>query len=280
LIISNPPFFLAPVSGLLYCDNSMELDGFVESLVRDAPQFLEEGGVFQMLCEWVEFEAESWENRLRPWFERSHCDVHIWRGYEISPMEYARRRALEQGQLDPETAAAAFTERVSYLTRRHVKGIVGGLITMRRRSKQNWFWVEEMQKRPERPIGEALLDRFLTLDILESNNEQTLLAAHPQLPSQVRLVIESVQRNSAWGLERSYLERTDDLPAKLELDAVVAELTAHFDGTQTVEALLKNLALEQGAPLELVIPEGLRVIKRLGAAGLVRLTHNWASDLS
>ena len=64
-ILCNPPFFVAPVSGLLYCDNSMELDGFVESLARSAPQFLEEAGVFQMLCEWVEFESETWEQRLR-----------------------------------------------------------------------------------------------------------------------------------------------------------------------------------------------------------------------
>jgi hypothetical protein len=106
---------------------------------------------------------------------------------------------------------------------------------------------------------------------LESNDEQILLAAHPRLAAEVRLVSESVQRNCAWGVERCYLERADDLPAKLGLDAVVAELTAHFDGTQTLEALLKKLALEQRAPLELVIPEGLRVIKRLGAAGLVRL---------
>jgi SAM-dependent methyltransferase len=271
LIISNPPFFLAPVSGLLFCDNSVELDGFVESLVRSAPRFLEEGGVFQMLCEWVEFETPSWESRLRPWFERSNCDVHIWRGYEVSPMEYARKRALEQGQLYCETAGASFAERISYLTRRHVKSIFGGLITMRRRSEQNWFWVEEMQKRPEGPIGDALLDRFSTLNILESNNEQTLLAACPRLPAQVRLVSESVQRSCAWGVERSYLERTDDLPAKLGLDAVVAELAAHFDGTQSVETLLKKLAWEQKAPLERVIPEGLRVIRRLGEVGLIRL---------
>lgn len=271
LIVSNPPFFLAPVSGLLCCDNSIDLDGFVESLARRAPQFLEEGGVFQMLCEWVEFEAQSWENRLRAWFERSNCDVHIWKGYEISPVEYARKRALEQGQLYRETTGASFAERLSYLTRRDVKGIFGGLITMRRRSAGNWFCVEEMQKRPEGPIGDALLERFSTLDILESNDEQILLAAHPRLAAEVRLVSESVQRNCAWGVERCYLERTDDLPAKLGLDAVVAELTAHFDGTQTLEALLKKLALEQRAPLERVIPEGLRVIKRLGAAGLVRL---------
>jgi SAM-dependent methyltransferase len=270
LIISNPPFFLAPVSGLLCCDNSMELDGFVESLARGAPQFLEEGGLFQMLCEWVEFEAESWEDRLKPWFARSDCDVHIWRGYELSPTDYARKRALEQGQLYRETIEASFAERLSYLTRRQVKGIFGGLITMRRRTARNWFWVEEMQKRPQGPIGHALLERFSTLDILEANDEQALLAAHPRLAAQVRLVSESVQRNCAWGVERCYLERTDDLPAKLGLDAIVAELTAHFDGTQTVEVLLKKLALEQRAPLEQVFPEGLRVIKRLGAAGLIR----------
>jgi hypothetical protein len=90
-----------------------------------------------------------------------------------------------------------------------------------------------MQKRPEGPIGDALLERISTLDILESNNQQVLLASHPRLPARVRLVIESVQRNSSWGVERSYLERTDDLPAKLGLDAVVAELVAHFDGTRS-----------------------------------------------
>ena len=76
----------------------MELDGFVESLARSAPQYLEEGGVFQTLCEWVEIESEPWEQRLRPWFEKSQCDIHIWRGYEFGPMEYARKRSLEQGQ--------------------------------------------------------------------------------------------------------------------------------------------------------------------------------------
>ena len=34
-IICNPPFFLAPVSGLLYCENGMELDRFVESLASE-----------------------------------------------------------------------------------------------------------------------------------------------------------------------------------------------------------------------------------------------------
>ena len=268
-IVCNPPFFLAPVSGLLYCDNSIELDGFVESLARSAPEFLEEGGTFQMLSEWVQFESESWEQRLRPWFEHSHCDIHIWLGYEFNPVEYARKRGLEQVRLDPEAAAAAFGERISYLTQRRVQAIFGGLISMRRRSGQNWFWVEEMQKRPAAPIGDALRERFSTRDVVESNNERTLLASRPRLAAQVCLLNEATQRNGVWSIERSYLERSDDLPAKIGLDGVVAQLAARFDGTETLETLLKQLASEQKAPLDRVIPEGLRVIKRLAVSGLI-----------
>jgi hypothetical protein len=270
-IICNPPFFLAPVSGLLYCDNSMELDGFVESLARSAPQFLQENGVFQMLCEWVEFESESWDHRLRPWFDESQCDVHIWLGYELRPAEYARKRALELAQLRPESAATSFEERFSYLSQRHVKGVLGGLISVRQRSGNNWFCVEEMQKKPAGPIGDALHEQFSTRDILESSYEPALLASRPRLAAEVSLVSEAVPRNGAWSVERSYLERTDDLPAKLGLDAVVAELVVRFDGTKTLETLLQELASEQGAPLDRVIPEGLRVVKRLGGCGLIVL---------
>jgi hypothetical protein len=270
-IICNPPFFLAPVSGLLYCDNGMELDGFVESLARSAPQFLQDNGVFQMLCEWVEFESESWDHRLRPWFEQSRCDVHIWLGYELRPAEYARKRALELAQIRPESAAASFEERISYLSQRRVKGVFGGLISMRQRSGENWFCVEEMQKKPAGPIGDALHEQFSARDILESSHEPALLTSRPRLAAEVRLVSEAVPRNGTWNVERSYLERTDDLPAKLGLDGVVAQLVVRFDGTKTLETLLKELASERGAPLDRVIPEGLRVVKKLGECGLIAL---------
>jgi hypothetical protein len=268
-ILCNPPFFVAPVSGLLYCDNDMELDGFVESLTRSAPQYLEEDGVFQMLCEWVEIESEPWEQRLRPWFESSHCDIHIWRGYEFGPMEYARKRSLEQGQLDPGSTETSFRERIAYLRERRVKGIFGGLISIRRSSGKNWFWVEEMQKRPVGPIGDALRGRFSTREILESNSEPALLATRPRLAAKVRLVNEAVQRNGEWSIERSYLERTDDLPAQMGLDPLVAALAVRFDGTETLETHLKQLALEQKAPLDRAISEGLRVVRRLAEAGFL-----------
>jgi hypothetical protein len=81
----------------------------------------------------------------------------------------------------------------------------------------------------------------------------------------------AMQRNGVWTPEMSYLERTDDLPGKMALDAVIAQLAARFDGTQTLEVLLRRFASEYDVPAEQAIPEGLRVIRRLGEAGLVLL---------
>jgi hypothetical protein len=270
-IFSNPPFFVVPVSGMVCCDNPMDLDGFVESLARRAPEFLEEDGIFQMLCEWVEFASEPWQKRLRDWFAESQCDVHIWQGYEFTPWEYARQRALEQSRFDPEVAAASLEKRISHLKERRVKGIFGGLISLRKRQGKPWFWVEEMQKRPTGSVGDALRQRFLTLDVLESHREQELLAVRPKLAPEVRLVSEATPQNGDWRIERSYLERSDDLPAKIGLDAVIAQLAARFDGQETLERLLSRLALEQKVSLDRVIPEGLRVIRRLAEKGLILL---------
>jgi Methyltransferase small domain len=270
-IICNPPFFLAPATGLQFSENKMELDGFVESLARNAPNFLTPGGVFQMLCEWAELESEPWVERLKRWFEGSHCDVHVWGGYEHSVAEYARKRAFEQGQLLPESVGISFGRRVSYLTERRVNRVFGGLITLRRRSGDNWFWVEEMQKRPTSSVGDALRERFLTRDLLETKTLDSLLQSHPRLAGQVCLVTESVHKNGEWRVDKTYLERRDDLPATIIPDGVVEQLVARCDGSVTVEALLTELASEHKVALDVIISEGLRVIKRLAELGMILL---------
>src|SRR5580704_619359 len=128
-----------------------------------------------------------------------------------------------------------------------------------------------MQKRPVRPIGDALRERFSTREVLESNSELALLATRPRLAAEVRLVSEAVQREGNWSIERSYLERTDDLPAQMGLDALVAALAVRFDGTETLETHLKQLALEQKAPLDRAISEGLRVVRKLADSGFLLL---------
>jgi len=80
-----------------------------------------------------------------------------------------------------------------------------------------------------------------------------------------------VRREGAWSIECRYLERTGDLPSKMVLDAMLAKLAAHFDGTETLGTLLQQVASEHNVPTDRVIPEGLRITKVLATAGLILL---------
>lgn len=90
LIAANPPFFVTPSSGQLYCENSMELDQYCRRVAREAPAHLKEGGYLQMVCEWVQIGGESWQDHVREWVEGTGCDVCVFRNYARDAEAYAR----------------------------------------------------------------------------------------------------------------------------------------------------------------------------------------------
>ena len=59
LVVSNPPFAVTPSVRYMYRDSGVELDGFCRNLVRQAPEFLNEGGIFQFCCDWAHLAGEG-----------------------------------------------------------------------------------------------------------------------------------------------------------------------------------------------------------------------------
>ena len=116
LILSNPPFFITPSVRLVYSDNSMELDGFCQALVREAPQYLNENGYFQLLVEWVQLKGQPWRERLAGWFEGCGCDVWVMSSYRRSVVDYAMIRVQNHSdeEQDPAHQAADVAEWRSY----------------------------------------------------------------------------------------------------------------------------------------------------------------------
>ncbi|MGH9772993.1 MAG: methyltransferase, partial [Candidatus Acidiferrales bacterium] len=223
LILCNPPFFLTPKSKLDFTDNPFLLDSFVESLVRQAPRFIKEGGYYQMLCEWVEVKGQSWRDRVQSWFEDSGCDVLILKAYEITPPDYVLKRAAEATALHGESSRQSLLDHARYFEEHGVERILGGLIAMRRSTvwrdgtlrSRNWFVVDEMEEVPSAPIGDLLLERFSTEDVIASDSDSRLLAAKPRLSKGVILVQEAVQQGPSWQPKRIYLERRSGLPRRL-----------------------------------------------------------------
>ena len=85
LIASNPPFFITPSTGQIYCENSTELDGYCRELVRAAPDYLNEDGYLQITLEWVQLRGQAWQDRLAGWLKDTGCDAWVVRSYRAQP---------------------------------------------------------------------------------------------------------------------------------------------------------------------------------------------------
>ncbi|MBI4850160.1 MAG: methyltransferase [Nitrospirae bacterium] len=54
LVITNPPFVISPETRYIYRDGGLEADQLCRKIVREVPQYLNEGGYCQILCNWIE----------------------------------------------------------------------------------------------------------------------------------------------------------------------------------------------------------------------------------
>src|SRR5262249_6018465 len=137
LIVANPPFFITPSKGQMFCDNNMDLDQFCRRLAREAPLHLNEGGYFQLLCEWAQIEGQSWQERVTEWLQGQGCDAWVIKQTTTEVSAYAQDRFRESTHYSPDKDAAIFAEWMEYYRLRKVEAVNGGLIAMRRRSGRN-----------------------------------------------------------------------------------------------------------------------------------------------
>src|SRR6476659_10202539 len=89
LIATNPPFVISPATGerLVYRDSGLPGDRVVEDIVRAAPRHLNEGGVCQVLANWVIAQGQPWDERLAPWVA-DDCDALVVQREVIDPASY------------------------------------------------------------------------------------------------------------------------------------------------------------------------------------------------
>jgi hypothetical protein len=278
LIISNPPFFLTRSSKMLFTDNPFTLDSFVESLARQVPTLLKEGGYFQMLCEWVEIKGQPWHERIQDWFRGSPCDILVLKDYEIAPADYTLLRASEASSLQGPATEADVLDHMKYFTDKGVERIYGGLVTIRRSSEwpnrkprsRNWFVVDETGGKPHTPIGDLILERFANEDVLSTESDSRLLAAKPRLSRGVTLVQESIQQDRSWKRKIIYLERRTDLPRKLGFDDVeLAEIIGQWDGSKELDFHAAVFARRKNLPKTQVVPNFVRFARKLASLGLI-----------
>ena len=270
-ILANPPFYVGPVHHFVFCDSPLELDGFCRKLAKEAPQYLEEGGFFQMLCEWVEIAGQPWTDHLTEWFEGSGCDVLVLKYHHMTPSQYAHDRLFEANPLHPEKDEDVFAERLRFYESHGVHRICGGAVAMRRRSGENWIRMEDFLNIPKVPFGEAVLDRFATQDVGMNLTDEDIANARPKLSPHTRLRQEWQQNNAEWSLVNQELGITQGFAAMLRVDPMVAQTIAQFNGGQTIRELAAAIAASVNGNPAMVQTEVTRLVRKMLRNGFVTL---------
>jgi predicted RNA methylase len=263
LILSNPPFFITPQQDYLFCDNSMELDGLCRRLVKEAPEYLNEDGYMQMLCEWAQVSGQPWEERLAEWLADTGCDAWVMKGLTQDPGEYAQHR-IRETFANPAEDSRLYDDYMAYYRDRGVEAIHDGLVVIRRRSGANWVRIEEVPKTPNGDLGEVVLSTFAAHDLLAKvEDDANLLAARPKLSADVRLEQICEQSRGRWAAESVTLRLIRGFPFHLTLQPLVAEFLATCDGTRTAEQAIQEFAATANAPIDTVRRECLSMMRKL-----------------
>ena len=264
LIVANPPFFVTPTSGLMYCENGMDLDQYCRRVVREGAPLLREGGYLQMLFEWVQVRGQKWQDRLAEWVDGTGCDVWVMRTYARDAAAYAHERTKEDFAVEPEAASAKFHQWLAYYRERDVEEICGGLLAMRKRAGENWVRFEESLVDDSEPFGDAILEMFETQTILSATLlDEDLLSLKPRLAEQARMEQHLRAVDGRLTLSAFNLVLKGGLPATTGVESQVADFLARCEGTRTLEDLAQELAAKARVPLDQVRRQCCAIVRKL-----------------
>jgi Methyltransferase small domain len=271
LIVSNPPFFVTPSTDQIYCENSMELDGYCRGLVRAAPRYLNENGILQISFEWVQVRGQAWQDRLAEWLTDTGCDAWVLRSYARSAAAYASERIGGMMPYSPLTANQRFDEWMDYYRARGVEEIHGGILAMRRRPGKNWIRLEEAPGLDcKEPFGESIVELFGNQDRLETDRSgDQMMAWKPRLPSDAHIDQQLRLEDGEWKSSSMQLRRPGSLRSSLALDSQVADFLRRCDGTRTLYELARDFATGIKADPEQVRKQCCAVIRKLAERRLV-----------
>jgi HemK-related putative methylase len=255
LILFNPPFVIGPAVAAMHTSSGETGDHFCERVLREVPEYLEEGGFAQILCNWVERESETGQERVSRWLERSGCDAWVLRSHLEDADEYARARASEIADTGP--VEPLFERWREHLRAAEITGINFGLVTMRRTSRpRNWLRYEEIPG-ASGYCGRSIEAGFALHDYLVEHAPDELLDA-PLTHARGIEVSEISEKK-----RKLRLRLNEGLTITVTADPEIAKLVQDCSGKTTLRDLARKLAARRHVPVSYVLPALVTVAKPL-----------------
>ncbi|MET9023880.1 class I SAM-dependent methyltransferase [Actinopolymorpha sp. NPDC004070] len=253
LVVSNPPFVISPRGGLTYRDSGLAGDEVCRRIVTQAPGFLADGGVCQILANWLHVRGEDWRDRLGDWLTDSgansgagaDCDAWVVQREVSDPAEYVELWLKDAGVHGTPEYARRYEDWLAWFDAQDAEGVGFGWITLRRNAGSRpggpATVLEEWPHPVEQPLG-AEVGRWLdAVDRLDAYADDTaLLGARLRVDPDVDQ--EQLGRPGAADPEHVVLRQRRGMRRAVAVDTAEGGFVGACDGELTVGQICDALA--------------------------------------
>jgi methylase of polypeptide subunit release factors len=259
LVVSNPPFVLAPPDGdaLTYRDAPGGGAGLAR-LLLDASDALAPDGVAEVLTSWVVGDDGDWRSAPAAMVPDGFDALVLLREL-LDPAEHV---ALWRDPDEPEEPATARSLRwLAHLAALGAEGIAYGLVVLRRTDEAARVRFFDLRGEATSPTALRIggwLDRTRDHRDLKTLADQRLLVV-----TDAQLIEESSREPEGWQLKTRRVVSAQALPETVGVDPITAALLAGCDGRLPLSTVAELL----GAAAEVDPAQVVRVAARLVETG-------------
>jgi methylase of polypeptide subunit release factors len=279
LIVSNPPFVIAPKHDLVCLGGTHTGDSLVRELLANTPAYLVDDGCASITLNWHHKTEDDWPVRPHVWLDRNGCDCLLLKFYTEDANTYAEKWVNEADFAHQTSAANNKQAWLAELAKLGANYISMGCLIMRKRatSNENFFRVEELDHHTLQ--GDAS-DQLLTImgneaRFHEAASMDDILALHLKLVSTVELEQRVKQGTSGgWDIQRGVLRHTHGFPFDLGLDSNAIDLLSDFTGTRPAADVIAAMARRRRVdPVQALAASG-KFLSKLMRYGFLEVTSD------
>jgi methylase of polypeptide subunit release factors len=271
LLLANLPYVVSPEMRFLFRDSGLDGDALSETVVRQAPRYLEEGGFAQMLVTWTSRTGEGRFERLERWLDGTGCDGIVLHYVTHTPLAYAagwNRPLRASGHVYGD----ALDRWTAYCRGFGIDELHFGAVTLRRRSGRTWRFTHSMAGGPTEAAGDHVLRLVAAQDFLATRHDWMLLEEPLRIVDD-HLLEQTLRLRAGTGeIDKATLSLEGGLGFQVGLDGATIEVLAQL-GRGTLREALNHAAVAISAEGDRFVEAAAPAVRRLIELGFVVPLH-------
>lgn len=261
LIVSNPPYVMSPPDGerLTYREGTFTADGLTETIVRQAPDYLRDGGCLQLLTNWALIRNQPWQERLASWVDGSGCDAWIIERERLDRYCYIEMWLTDAGLQGSAQWEPSYRRWLEYFDQLGIDEVgMGWILLVKAGRSEPHVRIESWPHQIAQPISDVFARHRAAVDAACLPEDQLLLLR----PVLHQVVQETIGEPGAAEPNHIVLRQRTGLLRGIEVSTVTGAVLGALDGQLRVGAVIDAVATILEVDPSQVAAEALPVIRR------------------